>query len=73
MVDLQALKNIIDDSGITMVAIAQKTGIGRVTLYNRFNGIGEFTASEIQSLSDVLHLSNSERNRVFFAQTVEQE
>ncbi len=71
MVDLQALKDIIKDSGMTISAVAKKSGIERTTLYNRFNGVGEFTASEIQGMSDALRLSASERSRIFFAKEVE--
>ena len=71
MTDLKLLKNIIDDSGMTMVAISQKTGILRETLYNRLNGKGEFTASEIVSLSKVLNLSSADRAEIFFGEKVE--
>ena len=71
MTDLAALKRIIKDSGMTMVAISKKTGILRETLYNRLNGKSEFNASEMMSLSGVLGLSNSERDSIFFAKEVE--
>lgn len=71
MTDFQMLRNKISDSGMTMVAISQKTGILRETLYNRLNGKGEFTASEMLALSKVLNLSNSERDAIFFACMVE--
>lgn len=59
------------ESGMTMVAISKRSGILRETLYNRLNGIGEFTASEISSLSFVLHLPNRERDKIFFGKEVE--
>lgn len=71
MTDFDLLKEKIKDSGMTMVAIARKTGILRETLYNRLNGVGDFTASEMLALSDVLRLSNKERNAIFFARKVE--
>lgn len=71
MTDLELLKHRIDESGMTMVAISQKTGILRETLYNRLNGKGEFTASEIVSLSKVLNLSTAERSEIFFGEKVE--
>ena len=67
MVDIERLKEVIDDRGMTMTAISDKTGILKATLYNRFKGIGEFTASEIMSLSDVLFLNTDEREAIFFA------
>lgn len=67
MVDIEALKKKINDSGMTMVAFSMKTGILRETLYNRFNGKGEFTASEMMAIANVLNLSNVDRDRIFFA------
>ena len=70
MVDIERLKDIIDDSGMTMTAISKKSNILRPTLYNRLNGVGEFTASEITSLTAVLHLTETQRNEIFLSQTV---
>lgn len=66
MVNITRLKNTINDSGMTMTAIANKSGILKETLYNRFRGVGEFTASEILALSDVLSITNEEREKIFF-------
>lgn len=66
MVDIAMLKNHIDDSGMTMVAVAEKSGIKRETLYNRLNGIGEFTASEISGLRSALRLSSKQSEQIFF-------
>ena len=63
--DTELLNAKIKDSGMTIVAIAEKTGIDRATLYNRFKGKGEFTASEIVSLSKVLRLTKPERDKIF--------
>ncbi len=71
MVNIEALKEAINDSGMTMVAIANKTGILRETLYNRLDGRGEFKVSEIVSLSEVLHLDNHTRDYIFFNNKVE--
>jgi predicted transcriptional regulator len=65
MPDIETLKVKMDESGMTIVNIAKKSGILRETLYNRLNGRGEFTASEIISLSDVLHLTKKERDEIF--------
>jgi predicted transcriptional regulator len=66
MVDIEKLKKTIKDSGMTMVAVSQKSGITRETLYNRMNGIGDFTATEIIGLSKALNLKKSERENIFF-------
>lgn len=65
MTDIELLKNIIENSGMTMSSIASKSGIVRETLYNRLNGVGEFTASEIVGLSKALRLSIIERDQIF--------
>jgi AcrR family transcriptional regulator len=67
LTDLEKLKEVIDDSGMTMTAIAAKSGIERGTLYNRLGGKGEFTVSEIIGLSEVLRLTKAERDNIFFS------
>ena len=71
MTDYELLKEKIRDSGMTMIAISSKSGILRETLYNRLNGKGDFTASEMMSLAKVLNLTNAERDAIFFAEKVE--
>lgn len=65
MTDVAALKKRMDDSGLTVVFIAEKTGILRETLYNRMK-TGDFKLSEICALSEVLNLSRDERDCIFF-------
>lgn len=67
MPDIDLLKKEIDDSGMTMVAIADKSGMLRETLYNRLAGVGQFTASEIVGLSTALHLTKSQRDKIFLS------
>lgn len=67
MPDVEALRSKMNESGMTIVNIAKKTGILRETLYNRLNGRGEFTASEIIALSEVLHLTKKERDDIFLS------
>lgn len=70
MANLALLKEKIDDSGITYTALAKKLGIDRVTLYNRFNGIGNFTFDDAEVFVKVLNLSKKERDDIFFAKNV---
>lgn len=67
MANLSELKDIINDSGMTMVAIAEKSGIVRETLYNRLDGKGEFSAPEIVGLTKTLHLTRKDRDRIFLS------
>lgn len=71
MTNIQALKDTMKESGIPMTVIAEKAGILRETLYNRLAGRGEFRASEIYSLSSVLHLTRDQRDAIFFAEKCE--
>lgn len=68
MVDYILLNDKIKDSGMTMVAIAKKSGILRETLYNKIKGTGEFKASEISGISNALNLTTEERDRIFFCE-----
>lgn len=65
MTDVVALRKCIDDSGMTVTAVAEKAGILRETLYNRMK-TGDFKLSEICALVRVLRLNNDERDRIFF-------
>lgn len=67
MTDTELLLTKIKESGMTMVAICEKSGIDRATIYNRLKGRGEFTASEIVNLSSVLHLSKPDRDKIFLS------
>lgn len=70
MVNIGLLKDTIDDRGITIVKLSEKSGIDRATLYNRFNGKGEFTASEIVGIADALRLTRNERDSIFLLENV---
>lgn len=67
MPDILLLKKKIKESGMTIKAIAEKSGILRETFYNRLKGNGEFTASEIVALTEVLSLSASDRDQIFLS------
>lgn len=71
MVNIERLKSTIKDRGMTITAVARKAGVDRVTLYNRFNGKGEFTVSEIEAISDALFLVPQDRDAIFFPSMVE--
>ena len=67
MIKINVLHDIIKESGMTITAIATKSGITRETLYNRMKGVGEFTASEIQGLTNTLRLSKDQRDDIFLS------
>lgn len=67
---LDILKTKIKESGITITSIAKKSGMSRETLYNRLKGKGEFNASEIVVLTEILHMNKEERDEIFFGEDV---
>lgn len=69
MTDTKLLKEIIDDSGVTITWLARQIGCSRPRLYKILDG-GDATASEIQSISKALRMTDSTRNKIFFAQKV---
>ena len=66
MINVELLENKMNDSGMTKVDIAKKSGMLRETLYNKLRGKGEFKASEITGLCRTLNLSSKERDKIFF-------
>lgn len=67
LANIELLKCKIHESGMTMTAIAEKSGVLRETIYNRMNGKGDFTASEIVRLSKTLRLTKPERDKIFLS------
>lgn len=67
MTNLDMLRRKMDETGMTVVSIAEKSGILRETLYNRMSGKSEFKASEIQALTKVLRLTKKERDDIFLS------
>lgn len=65
MANIEALKAKIEESGLPMTTVAKRSNILRETLYNRMNGVGEFTAPEIVGLTSTLHLTKAERDTIF--------
>ena len=65
MVDLERLKAVIEESGMTYKAIGEKSGIEPYTLTRRLNGESKFTIDEVVGLSRALRLKKSERNEIF--------
>lgn len=70
MTDIEALKKCIADSGMTVTAVAEKSGILRETLYNRMK-TGDFKLSEICALVKTLRLTREQRDLIFFTKESE--
>ena len=70
MTDFALLDEKIKESGMTIIAICEKSGIDRATFYNKRNGRGEFTATEIVNLTSTLRLNKTERDKIFLSKNV---
>ena len=70
MTDFNMLEDIMKRSGATVEAVAKAANISRETYYNRKKGIGEFTASEIVAIANVLRLTAEERDGIFLTEKV---
>lgn len=71
MTDTEKLNCEINDSGMTITAIAFKMGISREGFYKKLNNETEFKASEISALQKILNLTSERRDEIFFANKVE--
>lgn len=65
MVDREKLREKIEDSGMTLKALGQKSGVEPYTITRRLNGDGEFTVTEMVGISKALKLSKSEQRDIF--------
>lgn len=70
MTDTAALRKAIEDSGLKYGRIAREMGISAYTLQKKIDNIVEFKASEIDKLSSLLSLNETERSSIFFAKCV---
>lgn len=61
----QLLRDTIKNSGMSVTAIAKRSGMVRETLYNKIES-GNFYASEILALTRALRLTREERDAIFF-------
>lgn len=70
MTNVELLLKKIEDSGMTVKAVAEKSGILRETFYNRLKN-PDFKASEIVALTETLRLSKKDRDSIFFSEKSE--
>lgn len=66
MLNAALLTAKVEESGITITALASKCGMTRESYYNKLAGESEFKASEIHALTKVLRLTRAERDAIFF-------
>lgn len=71
MTDSKELRSLIEQRGLKYGYVAKCAGISRQSLNNKINNRTEFKAVEIQKLCDLLQIGLKDRERIFFAQQVE--
>lgn len=54
-------------NGLTIPKTAEKIGISKKALYCKLDGSSEFKQSEIKALKELLSLSDTRVNEIFFA------
>lgn len=68
MTDWDLLEQKIEESGLKRSFIYEKLGISRYAWSKRRSRNSDFTASEILTLCEILHITKlSEREQIFFA------
>lgn len=65
--DALELDYAIKKAGLNRPMIAKVLGISMMALFNKIHNRTEFKASEIEALKQALHLSNEQRDKIFFA------
>ena len=71
MINSKLLQDAIEESGMKRNALANKLGLSSYGLALKINNQNEFKASEIAALSEILNLSRSKRDAIFFNPVVE--
>lgn len=67
MTDTKALYRAISRNGYLKKFVALQIGLSYQGFLNKAHNRSEFTASEIEKLKALLHLSDKERNNIFFS------
>lgn len=69
MTNGKALKADIESSGVSITFLAEKMGCSRNRIYAIING-ADCTASEIEALSRLLHMTKERRDYIFLSESV---
>lgn len=69
MTNTEALKNAIEESGVSITFIANSLNCSRNRVYSIIRG-ADCTASEIIGISQILHLTKSQRDVIFLSNSV---
>lgn len=67
MTDVNRLKEVVRDSGLKKVYIAERLGITYQGYLKKENGENEFMASEIKTIQELLGLSAKDTREIFLS------
>lgn len=67
MTNTKMLEQVIKESGLKKGYIATQLGVSRSGLINLINNRAEFRASQILTLTNLLNLTEAQRDAIFFA------
>lgn len=67
MTNTKMLERVIKEKGLKKGYIAERLGLSRGGLINLINNRSEFRVSQIQTLCEILNLTEDQRNAIFFA------
>lgn len=67
MTNLALLREKLNQSGLGPVTMAAAWDISMPTYYKLLSGESEFTASQIQTTTELFGLTRDERDAIFFA------
>lgn len=70
MMNPDKLRGKIVENGYSCKTFSDAIGIGRTALYRKLNGTTEFSRSEIQAITTVLHLTSEQLLDIFFGNKV---
>jgi DNA-binding XRE family transcriptional regulator len=68
--DLELLNSYIKESGLKRDYLGKALGLSRASFIYRMRGKRDFTITEVYKLSIVLHLTESDIMKIFFAKRV---
>ncbi|MDD7678135.1 MAG: hypothetical protein SOV95_03480 [Anaerovibrio sp.] len=71
MTDEIELDYAIKKAGLDRAEVAKGLQISATALFNKIHNKTEFKASEIVALKKMLHLSDRQRDKIFFAASVD--
>lgn len=68
MTDTAALNAAIARAGLSKKDVVRALGLTYAGFWKKAHNLSEFKATEIKKLQELLHLSDEDRDRIFFAE-----